>query len=93
MSKKSITSRSYWTILIGGMLTGMGNGSVFGATVMCLVGRSPFETWGGETILAGYDPRTFTGFIDWSMLVFGFAFVAILIVALNRHDKAEGMAG
>jgi len=71
----------------------MGNGSVFGATVMCLVGRSPFETWGGETIIAAYDPRTFTGFIDWAMIVFGIAFVVILVVALNQHEKLEKMAG
>ena len=92
MSTKSITSRSFWTIIIGGMLTGMGNGSVFGATLMCLLGRGGFANWGGPGLTA-YDPSTFTGFIDWAMFVFGFAFCAILVVGLNRHDKLEQAAG
>lgn len=92
MSTKSITSRSFWTIVIGGMLTGMGNGSVFGATLMCLLGRGGFATWGGPGLTA-YDPSTFTGFIDWAMFVFGFAFVVILVVGLTRHDKLEQAAG
>jgi len=92
MSTKSITSRSFWTIIIGGMLTGMGNGSVFGATLMCLLGRSGFGNWGGDGWRA-YDPATFTGFIDWAMIVFGFAFCGILVVGLNRHDKLEKAAG
>jgi hypothetical protein len=91
MSTKSIASRSFWTIIIGGMLTGMGNGSVFGATLMCLLGRSGFANWGGDG-LSAYDPATFQGFIDWSMLVFGFAFCGILVVGLNRHDKLEKAA-
>ncbi len=91
-TKKSITSRSFWTIIIGGMLTGMGNGSVFGATLMCLLGRSGFGSWGGDGLTA-YDPSTFTGFIDWAMIVFGFAFCAILVVGLNRHEKMESAAG
>ncbi|MGA8864528.1 MAG: hypothetical protein WBM09_12375 [Gallionella sp.] len=92
MSTKSITSRSFWTIVIGGMLTGMGNGSVFGATLMCLLGRGGFAKWGGPGLTA-YDPSTFTGFIDWCMFVFGFAFVVILVVGLTRHDKLEQAAG
>jgi hypothetical protein len=92
MSTKSITSRSFWTIVIGGMLTGMGNGSVFGATLMCLLGRGGFAKWGGPGLTA-YDPSTFTGFIDWAMFVFGFAFVVILVVGLTRHDKLEQAAG
>lgn len=92
MSTKSITSRSFWTIIIGGMLTGMGNGSVFGATLMCLLGRGGFAKWGGPGLTA-YDPSTFTGFIDWAMFIFGFAFVVILVVGLNRHDKLEQAAG
>jgi hypothetical protein len=91
MSTKSITSRSFWTIIIGGMLTGMGNGSVFGATLMCLLGRGQFGNWGGIGLTA-YDPATFTGFIDWAMLVFGFAFCGIMVVGLNRHDKLERAA-
>ncbi len=92
MSTKSITSRSFWTIIIGGMLTGMGNGSVFGATLMCLLGRGGFAKWGGPGLTA-YDPSTFTGFIDWCMFVFGFAFIVILVVGLTRHDKLEQAAG
>ena len=92
MSTKSITSRSFWTIIIGGMLTGMGNGSVFGATLMCLLGRGGFGNWGGSGLTA-YDPSTFTGFIDWAMLVFGFAFCGIMVVGLTRHDKLEKAAG
>ena len=92
MGTKSITSRSFWTIVIGGMLTGMGNGSVFGATLMCLLGRGGFANWGGPGLTA-YDPSTFTGFIDWAMFVFGFAFVVILVVGLTRHDKLEQAAG
>jgi hypothetical protein len=74
------------------MLTGMGNGSVFGATLMCLLGRGGFANWGGMGGTA-YDPSTFTGFIDWAMIVFGFAFCWILVVGLNRHDKLEKAAG
>jgi hypothetical protein len=92
MSTKSITSRSFWTIIIGGMLTGMGNGSVFGATLMCLLGRGGFANWGGPGLTA-YNPSTFTGFIDWAMFVFGFAFCVILVVGLTRHDKLEQAAG
>lgn len=91
MSTKSLTSRSFWTIIVGGMLTGMGNGSVFGATLMCFLGRGQFDIWGGVGLPA-YDPSTFAGFMEWTMFIFGFAFVAILVVALNRHDKLEKAA-
>lgn len=90
-TKKSIVSRSFWSILIGGMLTGMGNGSVFGAAMMCMMGRGGFPLWGGDAGSA-YDPSTFTGFIDWAMIVFGLAFVGILVVALGRHDRLERAA-
>jgi len=70
----------------------MGNGSVFGATLMCLLGRGGFSNWGGIG-LAAYDPKTFAGFMEWTMFIFGFAFVWILVVALNRHDKLEKAAG
>lgn len=88
MQKKSIVSRSFWLILVAGMTTGMGNGSVFGATMMCLLGRGPFKDWGGNGITA-YNPATFTGFIDMAMIVFGIAFCAILVVGLNKHDALE----
>lgn len=92
-TKKSLVSRSMWSIIIGGMLTGMGNGSVFGATLMCFLGRGGFANWGGGTIGAQYNIHTFDGFMNWSMLVFGFAFIVILVVGLGRHDKLERQAG
>lgn len=90
-TKKPVELRSFWLILISGMLTGMGNGSVFGATLMCLMGRGGFANWGGMGMTA-YDPATFTGFIDWAMIVFGVAFCLILVVALGRHQKLERAA-
>ena len=77
--------------LVGGVLTGMGNGSVFGAAVMCFLGRGKFEDWGGWFNMA-YNPGTFTGFIDWVMIVFGIAFFLILYVAVGRHLQLEAKA-
>lgn len=77
--------------LVGGMLTGMGNGSVFGAALMCFLGRGQFDDWGGWGSMA-YDPTTFTGFIDWSMIVFGIAFWLILKVGVGRHLEIESKA-
>jgi len=91
MADKALTTRAFWAILIGGMLTGMGNGSVFGAALMCLLGRGGFGDWGGYGQSA-YDPATFTGFIDWAMIVFGIAFVGILWVGLTQHDRLERAA-
>lgn len=88
MAAKPITRRAFWAIIVGGMLTGMGNGSVFGAALMCLLGRGGFANWGG-VYGSAYDPATFTGFIDWSMLVFGFAFVVIMVIGLTQHDALE----
>lgn len=88
---KETKSLSIWLILVSGMLTGMGNGSVFGAALMCLMGRGGFPSWGGEAWTA-YNPSTFTGFIDCAMIVFGIAFCVILYVGLNRHYKLEGGA-
>lgn len=88
MQKKSIVSKSFWIIIIGGMLTGMGNGSVFGAAMMCLLGRGPFANWGGNGA-AAYDPSTFTGFIDMAMIVFGIAFAIIMAIGLSKHDALE----
>jgi len=88
MQKKSITSRAFWIIIIGGIVTGMGNGSVFGAAMMCFLGRGGFPDWGGWWPL-NYNPQTFTGFIDWCMIVFGLAFAALLAIALHRHDIEE----
>ena len=91
MQKKSITERGFWLVIVGGMLTGMGNGSVFGATIMCFVGRGKFQDWGGWFDQA-YNPTTFTGFIDWCMIIFGLAYVGILAIALKRHDALENAA-
>ena len=88
MAKKSIISRSFWLIVIAGMTTGMGNGSVFGAAMMCLLGRGPFANWGGDGVSA-YDPSTFTGFIVMAMILFGIAFCIILVVGLSKHDAIE----
>lgn len=91
MEKKSILSRGFWITIVGGMLTGMGNGSVFGATMMCFLGRGRFGDWGGW-FAGAYNPSTFTGFIDWCMIVFGLAYVFILVVALTRHNALENAA-
>lgn len=77
--------------LIGGVLTGMGNGSVFGAALMCFLGRGKFDDWGGWGAQA-YTPSTFTGFIDIAMIVFGIAFFLILHVAVGRHLQIESKA-
>lgn len=73
---------------VAGVTTGMGNGSVFGAALMCFLGRGKFEDWGGWFGDA-YNPVTFTGFIDWAMIVFGIAFYAILHLAVIKHGQLE----
>jgi len=88
MGKKSLASRSFWIIIIGGMLTGMGNGSVFGAAMMCLMGRGGFEDWGGWGGLA-YVPTTFDGFVNWCMIIFGIAYSIMLAISLKRHEAFE----
>ena len=91
MQRKSIPQRAFWITMVGGMLTGMGNGSVFGAAMMCLLGRGKFNDWGGWFGTA-YDPSTFTGFIDICMIVFGLAYIVILGLGLKRHDALENSA-
>jgi hypothetical protein len=91
MQRKSITSKSFWVIVIGSILTGMGNGSVFGAAMMCLLGRGKFNDWGGWGATA-YNPSTFTGFIDICMIVFGVAYIAIMWAGMSRHDALENPA-
>ena len=88
MQRKSIQSRAFWVIIIGGMVTGMGNGSVFGAAMMCYLGRGGFADWGGWFPL-DYEPQTFDGFMNWCMIVFGLAYCVILAIALKRHDAQE----
>lgn len=73
---------------ISGMLTGMGNGSVFGAALMCFLGRAKFADWGGWNADA-YNPVTFTGFIDWAMIIFGLAFYITLHAAVRKHQQLE----
>jgi len=88
MVNKLSYSRTFWSGIIAGVLTGMGNGSVFGAALMCALGRGKFDNWGGWGI-AQYIPSTFDGFVNWCMIVFGFAFMAIMMIALNRHGELE----
>ncbi len=84
-------AKTFMASFIGGFTTGMGNGSVFGAALMCALGRGRFDDWGGWYGDA-YDPTTFTGFINWCMLVFGAAFTIIMLIALNRHGELERAA-
>jgi len=44
---KLTPAKTFIVSLIGGVLTGMGNGSVFGAALMCALGRGRFGDWGG----------------------------------------------
>lgn len=85
---KSLVSKSLWLTIVLGMLTGMGNGSVFGAALMCFLGRERFEQWGGW-MSESYNIVTFNGFMSWCMLVFGFAYIVIMLIALQRHDALE----
>ena len=91
MASRSLSSKAFWVSLVGGMLTGMGNGSVFGAATMCLVGRGSFNNWGGNGHLA-FDPTSFSGFVDWCMIIFGIAYVIILAVSMTRHGALEAQA-
>lgn len=88
MANKLTYSNTFWNSLIAGVTTGMGNGSVFGAALMCALGRGRFDNWGGWYGLA-YVPSTFQGFIDWCMLIFGFLFMIIMMIAFNRHGELE----
>ncbi len=79
---------SFILCFISGVLTGMGNGSVFGAALMCFLGRGKFTDWGGWMGDA-YNPVTFTGFVDWAMIVFGVAFYITLHIAVRKHQQME----
>ena len=83
--------KTFINCLISGFTTGMGNGSVFGAALMCALGRGRFEEWGG-IYGAAYNPVTFQGFVDWCMLLFGAAFTLIMLVLLHRHGELEAAA-
>jgi hypothetical protein len=91
MANKLAYSKTFWNALIAGVTTGMGNGSVFGAALMCALGRGRFDNWGGWGSQA-YDPTTFMGFINWCMILFGFAFMAIVMIATHRHGELEAKA-
>lgn len=88
MENKLKLSNTFWALIVGAFTTGMGNGSVFGAAVMCAVGRGPYESWGGWGMEA-YDPSTFSGFVDVVMIVFGVAFAIITGAAWARHGALE----
>ena len=88
MQTQSIQSRAFWVTMIGGFVTGMGKGSVFGAAMMCFLGRGEFGDWGGWWPL-DYQPTTFDGFMNWCMIVFGIAFAGIMWIALKRHNVNE----
>lgn len=82
----SFVKKSLILSLILGMVVGMGNGSVFGIYLMANLGRGKFDSWGGWG-WESYLPNTFNGFMTWTMLVFGVAFIAIMLIALRGHDK------
>lgn len=92
MENKLTFKRMFWILVIPAFVTGMGNGSVFGAAMMCALGRGPFEDWGGYPH-QNFNPVTFTGFIDWMMLLFGFAFAVIVMIAVNKHGEREAKGG
>ena len=92
MATNALTvGRTFILSLISGFTTGMGNGSVFGAALMCALGRGRFDYWGGIYGRA-YNPVTFQGFVDWCMLLFGAAFTAIMLILLHRHGELEAAA-
>lgn len=88
MKNKLTVGNTFWVLLVAAFTTGMGNGSVFGAAVMCAVGRGPYESWGGWGS-ESYDPSTFSGFVDWMMFVFGLAFAIITALAMGKHGELE----
>lgn len=88
MTNKLTIGNTFFALLIPAFTTGMGNGSVFGAAVMCAVGRGPFESWGGWGWEA-FNPATFSGFLNFVMLVFGLAFAIITGAAWSKHGQME----
>jgi len=84
-------AKTFIVSLIAGVTTGMGNGSVFGAALMCALGRGRFDDWGGVG-MQSLDPTTFNGFVTWCMIVFGLAFTVIMLISLNRHGELEAAA-
>lgn len=88
MENKLTFGRLFFFLLVPAFTTGMGNGSVFGAAVMCALGRGGYNNWGGWGMEA-YDPATFSGFVNWMMIVFGIAFSAISMLAMKKHGEIE----
>ncbi len=88
MENKLTFGRLFFFLLVPAFTTGMGNGSVFGAAVMCAVGRGPYDNWGGWGMDA-YNPATFSGFVDWMMILFGLAFAIISLMAMIKHGQIE----
>jgi len=90
MKNKLTIGKTFWVLVIAGFTTGMGNGSVFGAAVMCALGRGPYEEagWGGWG-MESYDPSTFSGFVDSVMIAFGIAFAIITGLAMGKHGELE----
>lgn len=88
MENKLTFGRLFFFLLVPAFTTGMGNGSVFGAAVMCALGRGGYESWGGWGMDA-YDPATFSGFVNWMMIVFGIAFSVISMLAMKKHGEIE----
>ena len=86
----SMVRKSLILSLVVGMVVGMGNGSVFGIYLMANLGRGAFGDWGGWD---SYNPfGYFNGFMTWTMFVFGFAFIWILLSAIQGHDKMSKMS-
>jgi hypothetical protein len=83
----SMVRKSLILSLVVGMVVGMGNGSVFGIYLMANLGRGMFAEWGGWGAQSYIPFGYFNGFMTWTMLVFGFAFIWILLAALYGHDK------
>ncbi|MDH5300297.1 MAG: hypothetical protein OEW58_02915 [Gammaproteobacteria bacterium] len=92
MKNKLTLGKTWLVLLVAAFTTGMGNGSVFGAAVMCAVGRGPYESWGGWGMEA-FSMSTFSGFLDWMMLIFGAAFAVILGAAMSKHGEIEANGG
>jgi len=91
MENKLSYTRTFWISLIAGVTTGMGNGSVFGAALMCALGRGKYEMWGGWGAQQ-YYLDTFSGFMNWTMIIFGVAFMLIMMIAFKRNGELEANA-
>ncbi len=89
----SMVRKSLVLSLVVGMVVGMGNGSVFGIYLMANLGRGRFGEWGGWGWHSFSPLGYFNGFMTWTMLVFGIAFIWILLAAIHGHDKMSETQG